>query len=968
MRVASCQTAPQITLVIARHIAISLLAGRMLAFAVAVWLGLMSPVCAQTSYWSGGNGVWSSNFVPGWNGWGVPDNGDWAYYNGNVTSTTIQDLGFGVSVGAIVLSGSSNIAWTHTLANPITISNGSYGHISNYNTSTGATNSLILGAGTLQLDNYLSIGNYGGSTNSAGSIRINSTIGGIGTLSIYNVSNNVDAGAIRIQTATNTFTGDVYIRKGATTFSNANSFGNDFNNTITLGEAGEGSTTLLSTIPVGYVYYPIIVAAGSGGTLLLGSNSGASSGHTSYFGPITLNGNLSLTSKSIGTGYVYLGGDVSGPGRLRKVGDGNAGIYGTNSYQGGTLVVEGTLDVYFNQSSANGGWTIGPDAVSATTVNFLSGSTIAVASGKLIQIGNNSASGTEFQNLNVAGGVTNSGTLYVGRRGVLNINSGGVWTQHDTMSINGHGDSGSSITVNAGSVVYAGTDVIAINPASGSVGNTTLSVAGGGTFTTGCAFSNTVASSSGVAAIRLGDTNVATGTGTLRLSANVATLTSTAGSDFVFQLGGGGGVIDTNGFSTTMSRAISNVIGQTGGLTKAGSGTLTLSGLGNSYTGTTAINAGVLRISGGDDRLPLGTAVTFANVTGAELDLNSLNQTIGSLSGGGTTGGNISLGSGTLTVGDVNTTTYSGVISGVGGNLVKQGIGTLTAFATHTYTGNTTVNAGTLNLAKLENGASTTVAAAGILNVGNNGVGSIRQALLTVHGLATVVASSPSAIPAVGNNNGTSHVGTLTMGNGGGSYPRTYNGTLDLKNNDLIVDYGSLSDVTDALRSGSNSAFWNGTGLTSSTAAASSGATALGVIQNFVNPATGSSGLMYATFDGISAHRDGSAFNGSEILVKYTYAGDFNLDGKVDSHDFALLDAGFAGTTQLVDGKPGWFFGDANYSGTVDSQDYALALNGYNAYWGAYGSATLPEPSPLLLGVLGVAGLLAAYRRSRLVM
>src|SRR5262245_65458415 len=52
------------------------------------------------------------------------------------------------------------------------------------------------------------------------------------------------------------------------------------------------------------------------------------------------------------------------------------------------------------------------------------------------------------------------------------------------------------------------------------------------------------------------------------------------------------GLIDTNGNSVS----IAGVIGGGGGLTKSGSGTLTLSGL-NTYTGVTTVSAGTLSVN-----------------------------------------------------------------------------------------------------------------------------------------------------------------------------------------------------------------------------------------------------------------------------------------------------------------------------------------------------------------------------------
>ncbi len=61
----------------------------------------------------------------------------------------------------------------------------------------------------------------------------------------------------------------------------------------------------------------------------------------------------------------------------------------------------------------------------------------------------------------------------------------------------------------------------------------------------------------------------------------------------------------------------------------------------------------------------------MADVAGATLHLNA-DETIGSLAGGGTTGGNVELDTFTLTTGDAGNDTFAGVISGTGG-LTKQG-------------------------------------------------------------------------------------------------------------------------------------------------------------------------------------------------------------------------------------------------------------------------------------------------------
>ncbi|MCX6858129.1 MAG: autotransporter-associated beta strand repeat-containing protein, partial [Verrucomicrobia bacterium] len=142
-----------------------------------------------------------------------------------------------------------------------------------------------------------------------------------------------------------------------------------------------------------------------------------------------------------------------------------------------------------------------------------------------------------------------------------------------------------------------------------------------------------------------------------------------------------------------------------GNLLVSGSGTRVLGG-GNGYTGTTTINGGTLQIASGSltEVLPDRTDVTLANAAGAQLDLNGKNETIGSLAGGGTTGGNIALGSGTLTTGTNGlSTSFAGVISGLGG-LTKVGNGTLNLSGATTITGSVNVRSGALTLSRVGGG------------------------------------------------------------------------------------------------------------------------------------------------------------------------------------------------------------------------------------------------------------------------
>jgi autotransporter-associated beta strand protein len=212
------------------------------------------------------------------------------------------------------------------------------------------------------------------------------------------------------------------------------------------------------------------------------------------------------------------------------------------------------------------------------------------------------------------------------------------------------------------------------------------------------------------------------GVGTVNLGAGLTANSITFNTAGYTLAGGTLGLTGTAAITANADATIAAALSGSQGLAFAGTGTLVLSGA-NTYSGATSINAGTLWF--GVNHNSLG-AVTLANVAGARLALNYTNSllgmTIGSLSGGGATGGNVDLRGDTLTVGGDNTsTTFAGQIasSGGGGNLVKTGTGTLTLAGSNTYTGTTTVSQGTLVMGGTAGPGTLTVApGAGLGNVG----------------------------------------------------------------------------------------------------------------------------------------------------------------------------------------------------------------------------------------------------------
>jgi autotransporter-associated beta strand protein len=213
-----------------------------------------------------------------------------------------------------------------------------------------------------------------------------------------------------------------------------------------------------------------------------------------------------------------------------------------------------------------------------------------------------------------------------------------------------------------------------------------------------------------------------------------ATGTTTDISGQLASIGSSGATFDTNGNNVTFANSLSG----TGGVTKAGLGTLTLSGA-NTYTGATTVTAGTLALASGAS---LAGALA---VNGGTFATNG-NASIGTLSG---TGGAINLASGILTVNNTSNATLAVPISGAGG-LTMAGSGTLSLTAASSYTGPTSVNAGTLSV----NGSITsnvTVGSGGTL--GGNG---------TIFGNVTTLGTL-----APGNSIGTLNVvGNFTQGAG----------------------------------------------------------------------------------------------------------------------------------------------------------------------------------------------------------
>lgn len=423
----------------------------------------------------------------------------------------------------------------------------------------------------------------------------------------------------------------------------------------------------------------------------LGATSGGltfDGGTLQFQGPTVSNRDVTLNAGG-GTFFTVntnatLGGNISGSGALTKAGLGILTLSGASSYTGATNVALGTLQA----GAAN---------------TFASGSAFTISSGGVLDLNNFDQA---LASLAGAGNVTlGSATLTVGSANTSTTLFGGI------------SGTGGLTKVGTGTFTLSGTNSYT---GATNINVGTLQAGAANAFAPGSAF--TVASG---AFLDLNGFNQSIG--------------SLAGAGDV-TLGAGTLTTGNDNSSTNFTGGISG----TGGLTKAGSGIFTLSGT-SGYTGATNVNAGTLQ-AGAANVFALGSA--FSVASGATLDLNNFNQSIGSLAGAGA----VTLGTATLTTGNDNTSTsFSGGISGTGG-LTKLGSGTFTMSGTSSYIGPTDINAGTLLVNGSVTGSAFTVNSGATLG----GTGTVG---------ATTVANGGTLAP--GNSIGTLNVnGTLTFNSG----------------------------------------------------------------------------------------------------------------------------------------------------------------------------------------------------------
>jgi fibronectin-binding autotransporter adhesin len=839
------------------------------------------------------------------------------------------------------------------------------------NLSAPDTNGLSIAntGGTIAANGTNSIVNIGGSVNGGllttndGAITLNS-----GTLTnlLIGTGSQVSVNGVSVESMAGTITNDGTFTLGLISFSGGTL---DVPNGGTISGSGalaidKGSIIVDSgTLTVGagqtvegygsmsgtFVFQNVVDADSSGNGLSINQSNLTNTGTLEA----TDGGALQLSGSAIANA----GGTISAIGT-------NSSVNVSSSVTGGVL-----------SSSDGGEVSLGPGSL--TNVLIASGSQVYAPNGEDVvsMFGTLTNNGTlTFYQANSLGAeldvptnaiLAGSGELSL-QGGIVGVDSGTLTIQSPQL-VEGTGQFLGN--VNNQSVIDSNLSGQAISFSDGTLTNSgTIEANAGGTLN----FTNPIVNNTG-------GTIAATGSGSF-------ISLSTALSGGMLSATGGATVFISGGSLTNVTVGSGSPVSISNGATEQVSGTLTNNGtitlnpFFSSGTDLNFQNGGVLngdgtvmmiggpQISVGSGSLTIGAQQTIegsgqldgtitnqgtilANVSGSTLLFN------GSLTNEGTVqatgGGAIQLASNSLTSGTYEADSASAIFSNE--PVTSNGATIILNGSTATFPAlvSLATNTGTLSL---ENG--NTFSTTGSLS--NSGTISVDAAsALTVNGGYSQTAGA------------TKVAGLLTIN---GSSLSLTGGDIDLASGRMIINYGSgadpVSSVFSYLASGRNGGSWNGPGIISSTVAALN---------------AGQSALIYSV--GYADGADGivSGLSSGEIEILPTLAGDAKMQGNVVFGDFQLLSQYFG------DSGTSWDEGNFTYGSSTNFGDFQLlsqnfgasasaltagqlaSLNSFAAQFGdglqadsAGGFSVVSVPEPATTGLLAVAGIgLLARKRKR---
>jgi fibronectin-binding autotransporter adhesin len=792
----------------------------------------------------------------------------------------------------------------------------------------------------------------GGTLNFNASVTATTTPGGVfwdaGTV---NLNANVSLGSLHLRSPV------VNINNGATltTTSAYSSFGQDGPDSATVNVNSGGKIVMAnqdfnisdnanSTGVVNVNNGGVVSAAGAtylgksantSGTINLSGNGSWTNGGAMNVGRNVATGvgyiNISDTATLTDSGSSYIGqllgvGTVTvNNGTMNMVGRGSIGFQtgtGTLIQHGGLIAAQGTGGNSFNLGDANGGT---PTVTTTGTFTKDGGNTTVAGETWIGNAGSTAAIPFAVGTETMSGGtMTVNNWLAIGRGGALgtfNL-SGGTFTKQgsnnayigestntntSTMTVSGTGSyvgstgefwvgqGGGKGVLNVQGGSFVTNNWLAVGRAAAG-SNGTINLSGGTLTKQGSNFF--VIGSGGTGVVNqtggtLSSNNTRVGeasSGTANLSGGTATFTGE------FTLGLNSAVFGTLNVSNTANVTVPDVVfGKNAG---SGGGTLNLDGgtlTANSFANGAGTGAKVFNFNGGTLKANVDTATFMSGVTA-----------------------NVKNGGAIINSNGHNITIAAALVANGTGGLTKNGLGSVTLSGANTYIGGTVVSAGSMLITQdLRKSASLTVA----------------------NSAKTVMTAR------VANVRKVMQVGTLNLNT---------TGTLDLNDNDLVVDNGVFSDVQAKVFAGyGTTPDTNLTGITSTVGQNTGGVAILALFNN----------ALFGVTD--YPFGSGQTIGANAIVGKYTYIGDTDWNGEVNSQDYTAVDANL-GTTG-IDLGAAWFSGDTNFDGNIDPNDYtgidaALGLGAGNPL-SAQGLAAVPEPASIGLVFAAAAGMLSRRRR-----
>ncbi len=797
--------------------------------------------------------------------------------------------------------------------------------ISDTNSGANSLNLAKLGTGTLSLTNATS--SYTGAT----------TISG-GTLSVAKLSDGGSTSSIGSAAAANT---NLVIDGGTLTYTGTGDSSNR------LFSVGTGNAT--------------IEAAGTGTLNLTGTGAIGYNGQT---------GTRTLTLTGAGNGTLAASlGDNSGATSLVKSGTGAWTLSGTNSNTGTTTVSSGTLQFAKETSLYNNT----PASWTATNLIVNSGATAAFNVGgtgeftssdidtlKAIGTGSGgflSGSTLGFDTTNASGGVfsygsvisdTNAGANALGIEklgtGTLSLSGNSNYTGTTTVTAG-------TLTVNSGAAIGAATSNLVVNGGTLNLNNAAQTVANlsgtGGEINLGSGHNLTVNGSAnstwtGNISLPAGNATITTGTNLLTIGEGNVTWNNTLslGSN-TLTFNTVGAPLNTPVFlpgGYTLDPAnivINSTITGTGGITKTGTGTLSLiagAAGGNTFTGDLVITG--------------GKVIADSNANTPAVNSNQIY-----IGNAGSSGGGINA---TLQIGQLASSPAA-----------NNNIGTFNP-ATNASASSLTIYAdGAFNMNNASNGFVNLTLKGGLIDGGT-----LNSALLTVTGGITTLAHTQTAKIQNGNLGMSANNFTFTIGSGASS-------GVDFQVDDIVqngVGYTGGSAGTSMVKAGDGKLVFSGlggantySGITNVSAGILNiqSATALGQVGSFLGDLSNGTvvgsgaqlqleksagmtiGIESLTLNGsgIGANNDGALLNlvGNNTLNGYVY---LNTDSRINAA---------SGTTLTI----------ANTGGVNNSIMNGLGGGGQNLTFGGNGNTTVNGGISSLInnvvkdgsGTLNLAGL-----------